>query len=818
MSFGLDPQSYPVCPVDIESLISVIAGGKAVLFVGSGYSRNAIGLNGEALVTAAGLAGKIGELGGFDADDDLRYASEKYIRDNDPAALVEMLLDLFVVKDVLPHHVSIASAPWRRIYTTNYDTCLEDAAKKNGIRIHSVSLEDSPKNYLVGKRVCVHLNGLITGLTPKDLNNTFKLSESSYLSADSFVESNWHHPFKRDLEMCSALVFVGYSLYDIEIQKMLFENEDFRGKTFFFTAPNVSERERFKLAPFGVCVPIGAEGFARELDKSLSDFIQPAEKLPLCSIERYVASDKADLARDRDVERFLMYGDVLNSIIDTAVYTDDGAPILVRRRDLGYAVEALSAGRHVVVLADFGNGKTVFLRSLKAQLSHKGFVVYSVDNLDVYNREDLELLAKSNARSYLFVDSYDQHIDFLRHFADLSPSNLVLVLAARTGNHDRMRSQIESFGISLDEVSIDELSEVEVGQLVDIIDNVGLWGAQATLSMTEKVALVQHKNMAQFQQALLSIFQSPQMLSRVSELLKDLVSKNSKKRTVFSISLLSALDYPLNFGLISEVSGCNDIYSSDLRGMEGFRSLFRVEGSRIVSRSSVFSLALIKYHFEPVYVVAELLDIVARLEEHAASDSQVRDLTKTLLRFSSVERLFPEHQRINNLVRYYEKLKIALPWLKRDPHYWLQYGMALISYDSFSSAQRLLDQAYEFAAKRDNYHTVHIDTQQSRLFLKMSAAEVNAVESYRLFKRAMEFLAKVPNDFHKFRRVDEIYRVFGNRYGAFSVAHKAAFSADCAKLLGQLRSLLQSGFEQQSKVAELELARERLEIMVAVED
>ena len=38
-------------------------------------------------------------------------------------------------------------------------------------------------------------------------------------------------------------------------------------------------------------------------------------------------------------------------------------------------------------------------------------------------------------------------------------------------------------------------------------------------------------------------------------------------------------------------------------------------------------------------------------------------------RFSGVERLFPEQQRINNLVRYYEKVKRTLSWLQSDPHY-----------------------------------------------------------------------------------------------------------------------------------------------------
>ena len=815
MSIKLDPQKFPQAHVELAPLVEAIAGGKSILFVGSGFSRNAIGLDGNVLLTADELAKKIGFLGDFEADGDLRYASEKYIRDNNSAALIEMLLDIFSVKDVLPHQESIAFAPWRRIYTTNYDMCIEEAGKKVGKRIHSVSLTDKPGDFLTHRNACIHLNGSTQTLTAAALNNSFKLSESSYLSADSFVNSDWYYPFKRDLEMCSALVFVGYSLYDIEIQKMLFANEDFKSKTYFFTSSGLTDRERFKLAPFGECVPIGAEGFAKALDNFLPQFLPSADEIPLTSIRKYVADDKGELARDIDVERFLMYGDVKDAIFDSAAYTDDGAPLLVRRQDLNYATEVLNSGRHVAVVSDFGNGKTIFLRALKSQLSHKGVAVYTVENADIYNRDDLEILARSPNRIFIFIDSYDQHLDFLQHFSDLSPSNLVLVLATRTGNHDRARSKLSKMAMSFDEIVIDELHKQEIERFVTIIDNVGFWGAQATLPPDGKVNFIEQKNRGQLQQALLSILQAPQMISRVSVILKELIPSKSRKNTIFAISLLSALDYPLYPSLISEVAGSNDIYDSDFRGNESFKSFFKMEGGKISSRSSLFSLILIRNNFEAVYIVNELLDIQKRLDARMSGERQQHELVKTLLRFSSVERLFPENQRINNLVRYYEKVKITLKWLQSDPHYWLQYGMALIAYDSFETAQRMLDQSYEFAEKRQNYHTVHIDMQQSRLLLKQSAIEQRPIESYNFFKKSMEFLGKVPDDFQKFRLVDEISRVFNLRFNDFSIKNKNSFIGTSEKLLKCLNNFLKSGQEQESKMRRLDSTRVNLEEIIS---
>ena len=141
--------------------------------------------------------------------------------------------------------------------------------------------------------------------------------------------------------------------------------------------------------------------------------------------------------------------------------------------------------------------------------------------------------------------------------------------------------------------------------------------------------------------------------------------------------------------------------------------------------------------------------------------------------------------------------------------------MALIAYDSLETAQRMLDQSYEFAAKRQDYHTVHIDMQQSRLLLKLSAIEQKPNESYKLFKNAMGFLNKVPDDFQKFRLVDEISRVFNSRFNGFSTGHKNSFLSMSEKLLKGLNNFLKSGKEQESKILRLNSTRVNLEEIIA---
>lgn len=774
----LNPQDFRTSNIKESRILDQVSSGKAILFVGSGFSRGSININNNELPTANYLAEEIGKMGKFETHGDLKYAAEKFLRDKSPQDLIDFLKEKFTITKTLPHQQKIIKYPWKRIYTTNYDLCVEEAGKQCGKRFDTVEIDELPQAYLTKKNTCIHINGSINSLNTETINSTFKLSASSYLSAESFNESYWHLPFKRDLETCSAIVFVGYSLYDIDVQKILYQNRELAKKTYFIVAPNASERERFNLTPFGDCFAIGAEIFGELLEENISSLDTNDSTLETTSITRYRNEEEFQPVRDSDVDRFLMFGDLKDSILESALFTEQGAPLLIKRKDINYAIEAIFSGKNLAILSDFGNGKTVFLRTLKSLLSQQGIDVYTVDNLDEYNIEDLETIAKSNKRSILFVDSYDQHLDFIAHYADLAPPNINLVIATRSPNHDRISHKLR---ISFDEIFIDELNSSEIEKFVDIIDDVGFWDSKhTTLTKDAKISLIDTKHDAQIQQTLLSILQAPQMVERVNVLLNALFTKKTIKKTIFSINLLSALDYPLKLSLISEIAECDDIYSSELRENSSFKDLFNIHKGNVIAKSSLTSIALIRNNFAPIYVVDELLATITKLNNNR-HDQQQNDLLLSLLRFSSVERLFPEKQRINNLARYYEELKRRVTWLKNDPHYWLQYAMALLAYDDFPKTQRMLDHAYEWAAKKPGYHTVHIDMQQCKLYLKLSSKIDSPDESFKLFNKGIEFINKVPNDTKKFRMIDQINNVFTSKYSFYNKKQKNDFISKIEK-------------------------------------
>ncbi|WP_165499111.1 SIR2 family protein [Acinetobacter sp. ANC 4177] len=767
----------------LEEILNHVASRGAILFLGSGFSASANGLNDDLMPTAEKLAQKIGDLKAFDAEKDLKYATDRFMSDDgDGNELIKVLRETFTVKSVKPHHVAIASAPWRRVYTTNYDLCYEKAAEEIGKLINTVDLNHKPSDYSAKNELCVHLNGSLLSLSLDSLENDFKLTTSSYLSPNSFVDSNWYYQFQRDLEYSSAIVFVGYSMYDIEVQKILHNNPHYTGKTYFITRSLKGGKDQFTLQQFGKILPIGAENFGIALEKKQGDFLAEPEDLQLTSIWEYTVNQSNVVIRDANVDAFLMYGSVNDILIDSSIKGIKGAPLLIPRDNITLAIEILKSNRNLIVTAEFGNGKSTFLKELRTRLTLAGKRVFIIDEKDPYQHDDLDQLIKRNIPGILIIDSYDQNMDLLSHYAELKPDNLKIVISTRTSIHERNRIKLEALDLELNELVIDELSHKEAIDFINIIDNIGYWGDKVAYSEERKYKEIK-KNKSQISQNLLALFSSPQMISRIKDISKQLLENSSYKDTIFAISILSADNRTLSSSLISRIALNDAIYSADLRGNQQFQQMFQIKGTKITEKSSIFAITLISHLYQSSYIVDQLLKIVSSLE---GENGELREIKKNLMRFSVVEPFLPETQRKQSLIRYYENLKRELYWLKNDPHFWLQYGMAQLTFADFNKAQTYFDQAYALATKNLYKHTDHIDTQQARLYLLQATSQIEPAKASELFNKAHQLISKLPNDIHKYRQIELYKDIYNICYSSFNNSNKAQFEHACKRIIRDL--------------------------------
>ncbi|HSM86562.1 MAG TPA: hypothetical protein VLT16_10445, partial [Candidatus Limnocylindrales bacterium] len=118
--------------MEFETGLAYAAQGRAVLFLGAGFSWGATSLAGEPFLMGAGLGKGLADEAGIPSDFTLEDIADIYMSRFSPAALLRQLRNWYVAKDVTKSQREVAKLPWRSVYTTNYDDVFERACAEIG--------------------------------------------------------------------------------------------------------------------------------------------------------------------------------------------------------------------------------------------------------------------------------------------------------------------------------------------------------------------------------------------------------------------------------------------------------------------------------------------------------------------------------------------------------------------------------------------------------------------------------------------------------------------------------------------------------------
>lgn len=184
--------------MDYERALISAADGNALLFTGAGFSLGATSLNGNKFPMGKDLARDICGRAGIPLTDDLKTASNHYLKVREPDELIEFLKSTFTVKKCSDAHRLVAQVPWKAVYTTNYDDVMEIAGRDSGRKYTPITMGDEPRLHRDSTASVVHINGFIDRLTRVTLLTEFKLTNVSYLT-EQFRKSEWCDLFLHQL-------------------------------------------------------------------------------------------------------------------------------------------------------------------------------------------------------------------------------------------------------------------------------------------------------------------------------------------------------------------------------------------------------------------------------------------------------------------------------------------------------------------------------------------------------------------------------------------------------------------------------------------
>jgi len=166
-----------------EKAIEYALAGKALLFLGAGFSRMAINLLDVEMGDATELSYKLCRQMGLKENGDLSKDSNHYLRSKSSTELISLLREEFKCKSIKSDsddlaeetYKGIVDVNWNEVYTTNYDDVYETTAKIIGKKITPVTLSNNPRQYSKNE-IVVHINGYIDKLTKDTLKSEFKLT------------------------------------------------------------------------------------------------------------------------------------------------------------------------------------------------------------------------------------------------------------------------------------------------------------------------------------------------------------------------------------------------------------------------------------------------------------------------------------------------------------------------------------------------------------------------------------------------------------------------------------------------------------------
>lgn len=697
----------------------------SVLFLGSGFTRNATSIRDQNVPDGNGLRNEFAQLLGVSPSDyDLKVLAEELAsRPNND--LYQLLYDCFTIKELHLDQTEIIGNKWFRIYTTNYDDAVEFLHLKSFGEFFSYNYDDVKPKRIPFNSV-VHLHGSIRQLTPDNVQDQLILTERSYVR-QHFERSLWYVEFIRDLRFCSACFFVGYGLYDHHIASLLLQNPAVTGKTHFIRKEGTDDIYDNRVSPYGAIHSIGVSGFAAHC-RTLPRPAPLAEPYILKSFQYLDPhKDKKSLTPATAVEVFnlLTFGTFNYS---RSLSTQAGAKYVVARKEaVQKAISLLEKNHCLLVHSRLGNGKSIFLYLLSTKLAELGYrcLLYRGENPRL--QQELSLVSKL-PKIVILIDSYTQAQDAIAHLLEACPE-AKFVVTVRTGIHDVRLHEIErELPKPLARMNLNSLTSQDLTEFIEMCQLAGI--GSSDLDKIEKLR-------GELRDILIFLFRSPYIQKKVEETFAPIFKDAKTKRILSVVFLLNYIGEEGDSSFLRTVTGV-DAFVEMSRVKEISGEIFRLEDDEIQIRSAIFSEYVIQHLLE----ARDLLDSVYEIVIFAAirkKERMYRVIMARLIQFSVLQRLLRyDSEKLHRLQDLYEKLRYH-DLVKEEPLFWLQYTILMIERDNLLPAEEFLETAYARAAMAPGFKTFQIDTQALRLLLLLEERET-ANPTVRRFDQIVEKL------------------------------------------------------------------------------
>lgn len=737
---------------------------EGVLFLGSGFSIGGKNRKNEELKVGSGLSRAICRDLKINESDNLAISSQRYIEDpkckkslND---FINFLSDELTCTEVSRSQEIIASLPWKRIYTTNYDNTFECASEKSGYNRTSITITNS--RYAPGRKLdqaIIHINGSILNLNEKTFYDEFKITDDNY-TRNGLLQSPWKNLFDNDFESAGCIIFVGYSLqYDQELVRHI-ANLSIIDKCIFIDIDFNDDDKEFKISRYGKLEKIGSDGFAKRIEEVKKTYS------PNIKGEHLKGFDKKEVSEyygkgtysSSDVLDLLVKGKLNRQFMGHKNYC-------VLRKKKVEEVKTLLKNKDIIIIqSKLGNGKTVFLDCIAKEISSE-YNVFVVNDLNNYIDDITYVQGLINKHNVLLIDDYGYFIPLLKSLGKDFPENLKIIMTCRTSININLYSDlIERYNFDKDTIEvidIDNLDDGEISDVVNVLNNSRLWGRYDVKTNSQKKKLIKKDYDGQISKIFYLLLNSEVIKRDIDKIIHDVKNKIGLYDFIIALAINNICRLKFKYYEILEYINISDSLLKSYILDKDVRELLDISSEGFSLSSSIFSQYLVREGFMKEQILNMLSNMYVKCSEGDETYGIHYQQRRNMISRSNIILLLGNkgNDKVNkndenSILRYYDGIK-NLPTASENPYFWLEFGITALNLDNYNQASIYFDNAYANAKNMENFDTFQIDTHKARLLLcsEMYNNQTNAKEAVDTFLKAHELLLHNSNSGEKIRYV-----------------------------------------------------------------
>ncbi|WP_375270976.1 SIR2 family protein [Sphingomonas sp.] len=781
--------------VTLHEAIRIAADGDAILFVGAGVGFLVKGPKGP-LPDGTKLSNRI--LGRLDDEPDAPpldraagFAIRKGVGADGLYDILKENLSIVEVDDLLAR---LYSLPWKRIYTTNYDDAIEIARDRKQ-PTNSCQLESSVSSGKIG--TVLHINGRFATVSPASIDSDLSLSDRSYATRN-FEKSPWYGYFSRDLDNARAIIFVGYSLYDLDIARVIFSS-NIKSKTFFFVHPNVDEIEEDTISQYGQIPGGGAIALLAAMDESLSDYSPSSRKMRFSHLREIGSSEvPTRVEPSRLLDAQLVFGTLPEREVVENDSVFDDKPFVINRAQTAEALDLMRRGlyRDVLITGEFVSGKSAAALTIVANFVQQGYRAYFAEH-GARLSEELDELASLDDRVVVVFEGYSTFRRTIIDYAQKRNARHRLILTEQSVQHELYGDFLNSPALvgRVFEVVLDRISDPDASAFTSLLDFGGYWGERSGLSEHTNARYITHSLQGSLYRLLLEIVESKDVQNRIDRILEPILF--NKRATEVFVAACSVNVLGAQFRIADWVGAFDPQFVKGvLRNYaDEVKYFLLVQSGHVFPRNGVLSSFILKRVKDRSIILEALLKLF-RIAAHEKQPFDVYDdVFVRLMQFNRLQPILSGPSEKDMVLSFYEKIR-PISETYKNPDYWLQLGIAATAFDELDVAADAFENAYfrEDKQKRPNFK--RIDNYYNRYLLKFSSSAADSQDAFDLFSEAVSGLAKQmyleDNRHYPFKS--------GRAYRAFAQKHFANWRSDQQQtFIAETRNIRDKAIQYENK-------------------